>query len=153
VRGALADRGGQSDCSDDGSGSRANTAAGQCSRETQSDPCCFPVALGRLACSCPLALLFDSAGRWWNLELARARFHDRPIRRLYGAKWDSRTNISRINRALSNVFIYLLRTRFLVSEGRFEFAPKLFSCGPFEKAQTGLMPVIRACNPGSVILF
>jgi hypothetical protein len=40
-----------------------------------------------------------------------------------------------------------------VSEGRVGFAPKLFSCGLFEKAQTGLTPVKRACNPGSVFLF
>jgi hypothetical protein len=46
------------------------------------------------------------------------------------------------------VLVYLLRTRFLVSEGRFWFAPKLFSCGPFEKTQTGLIPVKKHANQG-----
>jgi hypothetical protein len=36
----------------------------------------------------------------------RAAAHDRPVRRLSGAKWDRRTNMSRINVALFSVLIY-----------------------------------------------
>src|SRR5688500_7958008 len=35
-----------------------------------------------------------------------------------------------------------------MSEDRFGFPPKLFSCGPFEKAQTGLIPVKKPVNRG-----
>jgi hypothetical protein len=94
-----------------------------------------------------------SLPRPWAWREGRAWAHDRPTRRLHGAKWDPTTNISRIHRALSNILIYLLRTLFLVLEGRFWFAPKLFTCGLFEKAQTGLNPVKKPIKLASPAIF